>query len=64
MCLWRAQSGSLTTRHIAPKHTATFDGRVKIMPTEKKTTLDHVVNAVSAVLQTAPFTGGLAKYLE
>lgn len=30
----------------------------------KKTILDHAVDAVSATLQTLPFTGGLAKYLD
>ncbi|UCF16591.1 MAG: hypothetical protein JSW59_03845, partial [Phycisphaerales bacterium] len=30
----------------------------------KKTKLDHIIDGVSAALQTAPFTGGLAKYLE
>lgn len=30
----------------------------------KKTALDHVVDAVSAGLQSAPFTGGLGRYLD
>lgn len=30
----------------------------------KKTKLDHIVDGVSAALQSAPFCGGLAKYIE
>jgi len=30
----------------------------------KKTRLDHIVDLASAALQTAPFTGGLARYLD
>jgi hypothetical protein len=34
------------------------------MTTPKKTLTDHAVDLASATLQTLPFTGGLAKYLE